>query len=100
MMVPMVVDNDNIMKTAIVVEVDNEVDLILTIVVGDTYWMISNYISMYIIILGNRGGNYRGGNRGGSAGYNGNNGYQKSSSYQQNNEQQQQVRSAPPNQQQ
>jgi hypothetical protein len=37
MMVPMVVDNDNIMKTAIVVEVDNEVDLILTIVVGDTY---------------------------------------------------------------
>jgi hypothetical protein len=98
-MVPMVVDNGNTMK-AVVVEVANEVDLIPTIEVIDNNSLVYNYIYMYFIILGNRGGTYRGGNRGGNAGYNVN-GYQKSSQYQQNNEQQQQqVRSAPPNQQQ
>jgi hypothetical protein len=46
-----------------------------------------------LIISGNRGSNYRGGNRGNNAGYDAN-GYQKSSQYHE-----QQVRSAPPNQQ-
>ena len=81
MMVRSAVDNGNIMKITMVVEVD----LILTIAVRNIDWLIR---CSWWIFLGNRGGNYRGGNRGnGNPGYNGN-GYQRSSQYQYNNEQQ------------
>lgn len=90
----MVVDNDNTTKTVIVV---NAVDLIPTIEVMNA--RLRSCTTMYWLVVGGRGGNYRGGNRGGgNAAYNGN-GYPKSSQYQGSNEQHQ-VRSAPPNQQQ